>query len=79
MKIVAFIVSFALIAGSAVHALPTGEPPYSSPESPYSSVSPYEKCVQEHGGANFPYPGPGECHEIGSCTCNPDGSIACIC
>ncbi|KAI8325394.1 hypothetical protein GQ54DRAFT_214798 [Martensiomyces pterosporus] len=41
--------------------------------------SPYDECVKAHGGAQWPYPGPGNCHNVGTCKCLPDGSIACIC
>ncbi|KAJ1952790.1 hypothetical protein EC988_003362 [Linderina pennispora] len=39
----------------------------------------YEKCVAEHGTGHWPYPGEGNCHNVGYCECKPDGSIICVC
>ncbi|KAJ1939619.1 hypothetical protein FBU59_004062 [Linderina macrospora] len=39
----------------------------------------YKKCIKEHGTGQWPYPGEGECHDIGYCECKPDGSIICVC
>ncbi|KAJ1907269.1 hypothetical protein LPJ81_000860 [Coemansia sp. IMI 209127] len=71
MKAVTFILTLAIIATAAVRALPISDELYSE--------DPYQKCVREHGGISFPYPGPGDCHDVGTCTCNPDGTLACVC
>ncbi|KAJ2745117.1 hypothetical protein GGI20_002415 [Coemansia sp. BCRC 34301] len=67
MKLTATIVTFCVIAIASVHALPA---------TPRKHLTPYQKCVAEHGGEHFPYPGPGDCHNIGSCECLPDGTVA---
>ncbi|KAJ2386386.1 hypothetical protein GGI23_006501, partial [Coemansia sp. RSA 2559] len=56
MRAVAFILTLAVIATAAVRALPINDEPYSE--------DPYQKCVREHGGTSFPYPGPGDCHNV---------------
>ncbi|KAJ2758831.1 hypothetical protein H4S06_002520 [Coemansia sp. BCRC 34490] len=61
----------AIFAAVAVNALPVSEEP--------QSEDLYQKCIRENGGVTFPYPGPGDCHEVGTCTCNKDGTIACVC
>ncbi|KAJ2728387.1 hypothetical protein H4S00_000995 [Coemansia sp. D1744] len=68
------LVTLFAVAVASVMALPT-TPVCSAPE-----LSPYDKCVKEHGGnAQFPYPGPGECQILGHCECLEDGSIGCVC
>ncbi|KAJ2025367.1 hypothetical protein IWW57_003405 [Coemansia sp. S610] len=69
MKFAATFAALCVIAIATVHALPAVK----------RCDTPFDKCVAENGGAHFPYPGPGDCHNVGSCECMPDGSVACIC
>ncbi|KAJ2381946.1 hypothetical protein H4S02_005978 [Coemansia sp. RSA 2611] len=83
MKTARCFAAFCALAIASVAALPTS-PTYPTTDPAYSSEadpqSPYDKCVAEHGGqAQFPYPGPGECHTLGHCECMPNGSIGCVC
>ncbi|PIA18880.1 hypothetical protein COEREDRAFT_79424 [Coemansia reversa NRRL 1564] len=71
MKAFGFLVTICAVAISAA-ALPT------SNVLPLAKT-PFEKCVAEHGGEFFPYPGPGECSVIGRCQCLDNGSVGCIC
>ncbi|KAJ2394689.1 hypothetical protein GGI05_001924 [Coemansia sp. RSA 2603] len=79
MKLIALLCT---VFAATTCALPTGELSQSPP--PVSGTPPtlpptYKQCVAEHGGPIFKPPFPGECHEIGQCECQPDGSIACVC
>lgn len=42
----------------------------------YGSIN---KCIDEHGTGKWPYTGPGNCHNVGWCQCQKDGSVACVC
>ncbi|KAJ1996869.1 hypothetical protein GGI04_005613 [Coemansia thaxteri] len=53
MKFTAAIAAFCVIAIASVHALPAASKKHTTG---------YQKCVAEHGGETFPYPGPGDCH-----------------
>ncbi|KAJ2454828.1 hypothetical protein EV183_001247 [Coemansia sp. RSA 2336] len=74
MKGIFHIIALSASAAVSVMALPA------SPGYATGSLTPYEQCVADHGGqAQFPYPGPGECHTMGHCECLQDGSIGCVC
>ncbi|KAJ1814465.1 hypothetical protein LPJ60_006027, partial [Coemansia sp. RSA 2675] len=52
MKFAATFAALCVIAIATVHALPAVK----------RCDTPFDKCVAENGGAHFPYPGPGDCH-----------------
>ncbi|KAJ2423211.1 hypothetical protein GGF41_003227 [Coemansia sp. RSA 2531] len=69
MKLSITFAALCVIAIASVHGLPAAR----------RRRTPFERCVAQNGGEHFPYPGPGDCHNVGSCQCMPDGTVACIC
>ncbi|KAJ1946298.1 hypothetical protein FBU59_002062 [Linderina macrospora] len=40
----------------------------------------YDSCVKEHGKGHWPFPGEGNCHDVGYCFCDEKtGGISCVC
>ncbi|KAJ1931244.1 hypothetical protein EC988_009849, partial [Linderina pennispora] len=68
MKFSSAIATISVILGASVlvQAMPAYE---------WSKYESYDQCVKAHDGkVSWPYPGPGDCHNVGTCECLPGGN-----